>query len=216
MRISSLKVDVHDIIKLNSICESKFDMQLPDWTAESLRAAPFVVIRRGKAKKIQGNNYFPIGIRGQYREERFGCFMLEENCQDIITPEQIIANRMWVSSCDAWKEVLERLEKLFGKWESKLVWGVSGSVGFELVTKLKVTSLNSDLDIVIKPNKPLTVEEAKQILVIIQESSSVSNCIIDANMKTNKGWITLREYAAGIGTYLIKTETGEELVNDIW
>ena len=210
-----MKVDVHDIIKLNLISENKFDLTLPNWAMESLKAAPYVVVRRGKIKKIKGNAYLPIGIRGQSREERFGCFMLEDNCQAIITPEQIVKDKMWDNSSTRWKTLLDRLEKSFEKWDSKLVWGLTGSVGFELITKQKVTNSNSDLDVVIKPNQPISIEEARQILDLLQESSSATNTVIDANMKTSKGWIALTEYATGMGTYLIKTETGEELVKDI-
>jgi phosphoribosyl-dephospho-CoA transferase len=213
-----MKMDVHDLIKLNSMDEKMFDMSLPVWALESLKAAPYVVVRRGKSKQIQGNNYLPIGIRGGSREERFGCLMLKQNYEKVITPKQIVEEKMWMNSSNSsWKVLLEQLEKRFQKWKDKLAWGPTGSVGFELVTKQKVTRKQSDIDLIINPKLHLSVEEARQLLNELQEKSTIVNhTIVDISMQTEKGWIALSEYAGGLGTYLIKTETGEQLVQDIW
>jgi phosphoribosyl-dephospho-CoA transferase len=210
-----MKADVHDLIKLKYIDQSYFDKELPEWALESLNLSPFVVVGRGKLKQTDGKNYIPIGIRGDSREKRFGCFMLEENVEEVITPQYIVEQKLWGNS--SWSLLLEQLERELEKWDSKLVWGPTGSIGFELVTKHKVTSENSDLDIIIKPQKAFSVEAAGMLLNILQEKSSEINpVIIDATIQTHKGWISLSEYAQGLGSYLIKTETGEELAQDIW
>lgn len=210
-----MKVEVHDLIKLKSINQSYFNKSLPEWAIESLNLAPFVVVCRGKLSQADGKNYIPIGIRGGSREKRFGCFMLEENVKEVITPQYIVEQKLWGNS--SWSLLLEQLERELGKWDSKLVWGPTGSIGFELVTKHIVTSGNSDLDIIIKPQNVFSVKAAGMLLNILQEKSSeINHVIIDAIIQTHKGWISLSEYAQGLGSYLIKTETGEELTQDIW
>lgn len=211
-----MKMEVHDIIKIDHISNAKFDVSLPDWAQKSLETSPYGVIRRGKFKKIQGCHYVPIGIRGQSRDERWGCFMLMENCLAIISPEQIIAQKMHLKSSVRWNLMLEGINEAFKQWDDKMVWGPTGSVGFELVTNQKVTNLKSDLDLIIKPKQPIDQEEARQMIDLLKARSNTEKTVIDANLKTDKGWVALTEYAAGAGTYLLKTENGEALVKNIW
>ncbi|HEY5585251.1 MAG TPA: phosphoribosyl-dephospho-CoA transferase MdcG domain-containing protein [Ruminiclostridium sp.] len=125
---------------------------------------------------------------------------------------------MWINSPDsAWSELLEQMNKILLKWGHRLEWGPTGSVGFEIVTSHKVTTKQSDLDLIIKPKLPLSVEEARQLLSDLREEFIIVNhTYVDISVQTEKGWIALQEYANGSGIYLIKTETGEALVQDIW
>lgn len=210
-----MKADVYDLIKLKSINQSYFDKSFPEWALEGLNLAPFVVVCRGKLKDRDGKNYIPIGIRGGSREKRFGCFMLEENVEELITPQYIVEQKLWGNS--SWSFLLAQLEKELRKWDSNLVWGITGSIGFELVAKHRVTSENSDLDIIIKPQKPFSVKEAGVLLNILQEKSyEINHTIIDVIIQTSKGWVSLAEYVGGTESYLMKTETGEKLLQDIW
>lgn len=209
---------VHDLIKLNSTDKDFFDLPLPAWALESLNAMPYVVVRRGRFMQIQRNSYIPVGIRGVSREKRFATFLSLENCEKVITPQQIVDEKMWINSHDSkWSKLLKQMNKRLLKWDHRLEWGPTGSVGFEIVTTHEATTKQSDLDLIIKPKLPLSVEEARQLLSELQEECVILNhTCIDISMQTGKGWIALPEYANGSGTYLIKTENGEDLVKDIW
>lgn len=209
-------MNVHDLVKLNSIRDSKFDRIPPGWAKESLKTMPYVVIRRGKTKIIRGRKYIPIGIRGKTRDKRFGCYMLKEKYDKVISPEQIVKEKMWIGSLnDGLIQALSQLDKTLNTWVNKLDWGLLGSVGYELVTKCKATGCQSDYDLLIKPKSKMPINQAKALLDELMSLTEIFK-LLDLTIQTPKGLVNLKEYANSKQKVLIKTNKGEKLVRNIW
>ena len=209
-------MNVHDLVKLNSIRASKFDRILPEWAKDSLKTMPYVVIRRGKIKLIRGKKYLPIGIRGENRDKRFGCYMMKEKSDKVISPEQIVKEKMWTNSINVGLvQAVSQLDKIFSVWENKLDWGLVGSVGYELATKRKATGCQSDLDLLIKPKSKMPISQAKDLLDELMKLTDLFK-LLDLTIQTPKGLVNFKEYVISKQKVLIKTNKGEKLVRNIW
>jgi phosphoribosyl-dephospho-CoA transferase len=92
-------------------------------------------------------------------------------------------------------------------------WGPRGSVGFELATGSRVATPESDLDIVIYAEYPMTADEAK----VLCAGAMNLPAAIDIRVETLRSGFSLREYAcASPVPILLRTPGGAMLGRDPW
>lgn len=192
---------VYDILKLKSCGEDCFDTKLPMWATEFVERTPYVVVKRGEEK----TGMVPIGIRGITRQQRFGCYMNLDNISQVYKPYELLEFK---SNCGLWNKVASLLPGIFETYKDRVTYGPTGSVGFELATGFKATTISSDLDLLIQTEEPLEVEIAKKILVQLLKI----NIKMDITLGISMGYVALEEYCNGQAPYLVKTNYGERLV----
>ncbi|MDM5198223.1 malonate decarboxylase holo-ACP synthase [Fictibacillus enclensis] len=205
-----MEIRTHDLIRVDDISKLVCLTEVPEWVTGELTDKPFVVVRR--AAGLEGR--VPVGIRGETRSQRFGCFLPEEECSIVISPEQLAKEKPWKQTDRRLSivaiEVLDRVDELMTSEE--MIWGPTGSVGFELASGLDTAHAGSDLDLVIRSDQQLQMEKAKRL---IQELSQFP-VHIDVQLETGKGACSLAEYSRGQDSLLLKTVNGPMLVKDPW
>ena len=92
------------------------------------------------------------------------------------------------------------------------VWGVTGSAGFQLATGLPTAHPDSDLDLLLRTERPLPRSEARPLLQLLEGSA----CRVDLQLETPLGGLALREWAGTSSRVLVKTADGPRLVDDPW
>jgi phosphoribosyl-dephospho-CoA transferase len=181
----------------------------PAWVSTSLARAPWVVVRRacGPAGLI------PVGVRGSARAERFAAMLAPEAVAARVTPEDLSAERVWHHMPRARRmgpiRVLDAVDELFSSLG--LVWGPTGSVGFELATGVSAAGTASDLDVVVRAPEPCPLESAREIA----DHLNGLPVRVDAQLDVPVGALSLAEYARG-GRVLLRTPDGPRLTWDPW
>src|ERR1700679_3418890 len=146
---------VHDLLRLRNVDELHWEEAPPDWSSTALHRAPWVVVRRTRARSA----LLPVGIRGDVRLQRAAAWLPIHAVEQIVTP-QILARQstwrgrprtkllpaLWV--LDAAAAILE--EQGYGDRG-----GPGGSVGFELASGEPSVSAQSDLDLVLDAPEPI-------------------------------------------------------------
>jgi phosphoribosyl-dephospho-CoA transferase len=189
---------IHDLLEID-VPRFLRDQLAPTWAAESLRRAPFVVVRRGSGA-------IPVGVRGAHRNERWAASCHPSLVKRILTPEELldleIPDRM---------PALRALQLLKERWQR--AWGPGGSVGFELATGKLVVTPDSDLDAVIYATQPIDSSEARSLL----ESTRGLPAAVDVRVETPRAGFSLAEYVSAQGAkILLRTPQGVVLGTDPW
>ena len=91
-------------------------------------------------------------------------------------------------------------------------WGVTGSAGFQLATGLSAAHPDSDLDLLLRAERPLPRSEARPLLQLLEGRA----CRVDLQLETPLGGVALGEWAGGAARVLVKTAEGPRLVSDPW
>ena len=143
----------HDLLRLADGAGISYEGSVPAWVPASLARAPWVVVRRARIPTA----LIPVGVRGSTRAERLAAFLAPTAVTARVTPEGLATVRAWrqtpaTHSADALLRVLDTAEELFAS--QSLVWGPTGSVGFELATAIDTVGRDSDLDIVVRLREP--------------------------------------------------------------
>jgi phosphoribosyl-dephospho-CoA transferase len=199
----------HDMLRMASGAGLLYEGVAPDWVSASLARAPWVVVRRARTPA----GLIPVGVRGHTRAERFATLLAPEAIAARVTPEDLAAARGWRQMPRArWVgslHVLDAIDELFASLG--LVWGPTGSVGFELATGLAAAGAASDLDVVIRTPEPLPLEIAREIADHLKRLPTR----VDAQLDTSGGAAALAEYARG-ERVLLRTSDGPRLIHDPW
>jgi phosphoribosyl-dephospho-CoA transferase len=182
---------------------------VPAWVPTSLARAPWVVVRRARGQR----GLIPVGVRGSTRAERFAALLAPDAVATCVTPEDLIAERVWNHMPRArWLrslQVLDTVDELFSSLG--LVWGPTGSVGFELATGVAAAGNSSDLDVVVRSPEPWPLESARELA---DHLNRLPTCV-DAQLDTPAGAVMLNEYARG-DRVLLRTPDGPRLTWDPW
>jgi phosphoribosyl-dephospho-CoA transferase len=197
------------MLRLASGAGPRYEGPPPTWIPASLTRAPWVVVRRARAPA----GFIPAGVRGSTRTERFAALLAPDAVAARVTPEDLVAERVWhhrprvrrVGSL----RVLEAVDELFASLG--LVWGPTGSVGFELTTGVAAAGSASDLDVVVRAPEPWPLENAREIADHLNRLPAR----VDAQLDAPVGAVTLAEYARG-GRVLLRTPDGPILTRDPW
>jgi phosphoribosyl-dephospho-CoA transferase len=229
---------IHDLLEIDAERFLQRQSSAPGWVAESLREAPFVVMRRGPAEQE-----IPVGVRGARRNERWAGICQPEMVRRILTPQTLLrlvapASQMDRAShtgsasqaafstsltpvCQALSAprfdtipALHSLPLLAERWHDLDVpWGPGGSVGFELATGRHVTTPQSDLDIVIYADTPMTASAAQTL----RDSAQGLPAAVDIRVETPTCGFSLTEYASrSPAPILIRLASGTVLAADPW
>lgn len=177
--------DLLEVINKNDIISYS---PIPEWLDESLVSAPFVVVRRARAE----DGLVAVGIRGKSRQERFAAFLPIKKIVKIITPEQLVEEIKWKTRNKEIFNSLNEVMKLMN--QLSLTWGPTGSVGFELATGKSVITEKSDIDIIIRSEKGMKKEVARELLAELRKIPYS----IDVQIEFEEGAYSLIEYATAL------------------
>jgi phosphoribosyl-dephospho-CoA transferase len=193
----------HDL--LWTVCLDWLPADAPDWAVKVLQQGQPVVVRRANGAAGQ----VAVGLRGSNREQRFASWMPASSVLRRVSPEQLAAHpvndRHWPA--------LKALQQLKPVLEATgLVWGVSGSAGYELACGVAALHQYSDLDLILRTPVPMSRPAARQLLERLQTPL----CRIDVQLQTPKGAVALSEWAGDARQVLLKASAGACLVADPW
>jgi phosphoribosyl-dephospho-CoA transferase len=198
----------HDILKIQPVglCDVE---NRPAWVNETLKSTPFVVVRRAALM----HNQIPVGVRGQVRQQRYAGLVSIEHILICIKPEMLAQAKSWQQNRHFSKELISTLEKADQVLSAQqLVWGPTGSVGFELATGLPVVSSASDLDCLLRADTYLSQRIAEKIYAELKAAGTK----FDVQLETPQGAVSLVEYSRGARPFLLRTLYGPKLVNTPW
>jgi phosphoribosyl-dephospho-CoA transferase len=199
----------HDMLRLTSGDGLRHEESVPAWVPTSLARAPWVVVRRARGP----DGLIPVGVRGSTRAERFAALLAPDAVAARVTPEDLIAERVWHHMARARRlgslQVMDAVDELFSSLG--LVWGPTGSVGFELATGVAAAGTASDLDVVVRAPEPWPLESAREIA---DHLNRLPTCV-DAQLDTPAGAVMLSEFARG-DRVLLRTPGGPRLTWDPW
>jgi phosphoribosyl-dephospho-CoA transferase len=92
-------------------------------------------------------------------------------------------------------------------------WGPAGSLGFEVATGKQTTTMQSDLDVVIYADDPLSRRNAQRLLTAANDLEVE----VDIRIETPMCGFSLTEYATSpTKTILLRTASGPVLGADPW
>lgn len=213
------KIQPHDIVRVTEKAKLSIIAPLASEAQYYWERTPYHVIRRARSPI---DNLFEeqlaVGIRGDFRYQRFGIYIPRSWVMEVITPQDVIKSRIWTQ----WprkKEFLKitRSLDMLSDLLADYPIGIGGSIGYELVTNLRMVREKSDIDIILYSEKTakkyLTPDQAKGILSVLNTIPTS----IDIQVQNKKGAFHLQEYVnAKGGQILLKTDTGPIMSKDIW
>jgi phosphoribosyl-dephospho-CoA transferase len=202
-------IRTHDLLEVDPERFLSLHASAPEWVAAGLRRVPFLVVRRGLAT----GDAIPVGVRGPERNQRWASFCELGLVKSITTPPQLLKRRVPASRADS-VPAFGSLSLLKDRWTGfGCPWGPGGSVGFELATGSHVAKLESDLDIVIYADEPITTDEAKSLYT----SASGLPTAVDIRVETPAYGFSLKEYASqSPAPILLRTRHGVRLGSVSW
>ncbi|MDP4570516.1 malonate decarboxylase holo-ACP synthase [Pseudomonas sp. LPH60] len=176
----------------------------PDWAFAVLEAGQPVVVRRA----LTAPGQIAVGLRGGTREQRYPAVLALESVQRGVHPEALC--RMSGSRS---LPALRALQQLRGELDALgLVWGVSGSAGFELACGIAALHQHSDLDLILRTPEPFSRAQARELLALLE----CAECPVDLQLQVPAGALALREWAGTAPRVLLKSAGGARLVSDPW
>lgn len=202
-------IQPHDLLKVSDLSQLEWKED-NEWVTASLRNAPFVVVRRAE----QTNDFIPVGIRGEQRNQRQAAILHRNGIEEIFTPYILAQQKSW-NLLDAQRQVLpvlksiEKVAEIMGDWQ----WGPTGSAGFEIATGYPALKDTSDLDIVVYAPHPINRNEAVEVL----EKLDSLPIRADIQIETNNGAFLLREWInKRTDSMILRTQKGPKLVYNPW
>nr|WP_256667584.1 MULTISPECIES: malonate decarboxylase holo-ACP synthase [unclassified Pseudomonas] len=176
----------------------------PDWAFAALEAGQPVVVRRA----VTAPGQIAVGLRGSSREQRYPALLALDTVQRAVRPEQLChvqLRRPWPA--------LQALQQLRGELDALgLVWGVSGSAGFELASGVAALHQQSDLDLILRTPELFSRVQARELLALLDSAG----CPVDMQLQVPGGALALREWAGPAQRVLLKSASGARLVSDPW
>ena len=201
----------HDLLWVNDASALIPVDALPAWaTAAWLSVAPAVVRRA----PIRSNDRVPVGLRGATRSERCAAHAAAAGVIRKVTPEDIarcVSVRPWLH--DSVLPCLRALARLAPALDAQaLTWGVTGSVGFTLASRLDVLRIESDLDLLVRAPSPADADTLRGVAELV----CAVECRVDVQVETTRGAFALDEWLRTGGPVLLKTAHGPGLCDNPW
>jgi phosphoribosyl-dephospho-CoA transferase len=199
---------VHDLLQLDPDPLLQACIDAPNWARLALASCPWVVVRRAQAPTGQ----IAVGVRGSSRSERWGCFVSTELIIRVVSPAELLAVAR--SSAPGLRTPpFNALPWLIERWcDLTLPWGPTGSVGFELATGRQAATNLSDLDVAIRANARISVEQARWLY----ERATGLRTKVDIRVETPQCGFSLEEYACASSPILLRYPDSVRFGNDPW
>lgn len=177
---------------------------VPQWAVEAVSEQRPVVVRRA----VTNPRNIAVGIRGKQRSHRLAVEMPINAITKCVKPEHLI--NVDLSQFPHLHMKLASIDNLMQSLN--LSWGYTGSVGFELATGLKTVNENSDIDLLIRAQEPVSKLDAQNILGQLDDL----NMKLDVQLQTPQGGVALREWAGTTGSVLLKRNDKAVLIDNPW
>src|ERR1700683_3937431 len=200
---------VHDLLRIPPDFVTACPVAQPSWVRASLIACPWVVRRRTQAPVGQ----LAVGIRGFTRSERWGGFWAKGLISKIVRPAELLV--LARSSTHIQRPpAFGALQQVIESWRDfTLLWGPTGSVGFELATGRPVTTETSDLDIAIWAPQRIVVAQAR----FLWDRVTGLQTKVDVRVETSECGFSLEEYVrTSSGRVLLHYPHGLRFGDDPW
>jgi len=192
----------HDL--LWGMTPAQLPANAPQWAIAALEAGQPVVVRRALSEE----GLVAVGVRGVLREQRLATFMPLDSIACRVSPEALCH-----VECERDLPVMQGLKQLRPLLDGcGWVWGVSGSVGFELASGFRAMHAASDLDLILRAPQMITRNQARKLVELFDQAV----CRIDMQLQTPFGAVALREWASGSSRVLLKYAHQAALVVDPW
>ncbi|WP_262136500.1 malonate decarboxylase holo-ACP synthase [Pseudomonas sp. Marseille-Q5117] len=192
----------HDL--LWGMTPAQLPADAPAWAIAALAAGQPVVVRRALSEK----GLVAVGVRGVLREQRLATFMPLDSIACRVSPEALCQ-----VECERDLPVMQALKQLRPILDDcGWVWGVSGSVGFELASGFAAMHAASDLDLILRAPQVIGRDQARELVVLFDQTA----CRVDMQLQTPFGAVALREWASGSARVLLKNAHQAALVIDPW
>ena len=192
----------HDL--LWGMTPAQLPADAPAWAVAVLAAGQPVVVRRA----VVAPGQVAVGLRGATRDQRLAALMPVEAIAHRLAPEELLG-RQATEDLPVFR-VLAELRPLLDALGH--AWGVTGSAGFQLATGLPTAHPDSDLDLLLRAERPLPRSEARPLLQLLEGRA----CRVDLQLETPLGGVALGEWAGGAARVLVKAAEGPRLVVDPW
>jgi phosphoribosyl-dephospho-CoA transferase len=200
-------VRTHDLLWIAEDSEL-FPEAQPAWVRDALSRLPVVVVRRAEAPP----GFAAVGVRGPSRELRFAALVKLRDVRNLRTPESLASDRGWHDNLAGisarLREVLTLFDDLSGR--EKFVWGPVGSVGYQLATRLAVTTDESDVDVLIRCDVP----PDRLLLSAVRHVARKSAVRVDVILEGAPGAVALEELHSH--QVLLKTSLGPRIAAFTW
>jgi phosphoribosyl-dephospho-CoA transferase len=200
------RAEVHDLLQIDHASLHSECAAEPSWVRQTMLNCSWVVVRRSQA--VPG--FIAVGVRGENRSQRWAAACEKSLVREIVRPEELLRTSSDVRRTPA----LRSLPELSERWAGlTLPWGPGGSVGFELASGRKVTTEVSDLDLVVRAQQRITVEEARFLL----DRTQGLEAKVDVRVETPVCGFALEEYvSASSAKVLLRYPEGVGLGEDPW
>ena len=197
-----LKLGAHDLLWGMTVDYIADDA--PHWVREVLQRGDPVVVRRA----ITPENQVAVGIRGQFRHQRYAAQMPRIAINRQLKPEEL--THVDLQQFEHLAERLKSISSIMKNFSG--CWGYTGSFGFELATGIKTVTQQSDIDLLIRAEQPFAKKQAIELLENFQQAG----LNVDIQLQLPQGGLALKEWAGNSGKVLLKRSDGAVLVENPW
>ena len=205
---------------------------MPEWvTAAWLAQAPVVVRRAvvpGTGVPHQEDALIAVGLRGLARRDRVAAVVRRADVLRWVSPESLVPDgerdgqfgalplSALLSTLAPTPPAVEALTRLAALLHaSGLCWGPTGGVGFALASGLPVLRPDSDLDLVVRADMPLTREQCRCLTTALHYPA----CRVDIQIDTGLAGFAYAEWLRCSPlrkSIMLKTNYGPLLSVDPW
>ncbi|WP_182004799.1 malonate decarboxylase holo-ACP synthase [Acinetobacter lactucae] len=200
--VMKLELEAHDLLWGMTVDCLADDAPL--WVKEILLRGDPVVVRRA----ITPVDQVAVGVRGQFRYQRYAAQMPRSAIRKQLKPEALIHVDM-----QQFEHLVERLQSISSIMKNfSGCWGYTGSFGFELATGIKTATEQSDIDMLIRAEQPFAKKQAIELLENFQQAG----LNVDIQLQLPQGGLALKEWARNNGKVLLKRPDGAVLVENPW
>lgn len=197
-----LKLEAHDLLWGMTVDCLADDAPL--WVKEVLLRGDPVVVRR----EITPEDQVAVGIRGQFRSQRYAAQMPRSAIGKQLKPEAL--TRVDTQQFEYLAERLQSISSIMKNFSG--CWGYTGSFGFELATGIKTVTPQSDIDLLIRAEQSFAKKQAIELL----ENFHQAGLNVDIQLQLPQGGLALKEWARNSGKVLLKRPDGAVLVENPW
>ncbi|MFV5364406.1 malonate decarboxylase holo-ACP synthase [Acinetobacter oleivorans] len=200
--VMKLKLEAHDLLWGMTVDYLADDAPL--WVKEVLQRGDPVVVRRA----ITPVDQLAVGVRGQFRHQRYAAQMPRIAINRQLKPEALIH-----VDTQQFEHLAERLQSISSIMKCFAgCWGYTGSFGFELATGIGTVTEQSDIDLLIRAEQPFAKKQAIELLENFQQVG----LNVDIQLQLPQGGLALKEWAGNSEKVLLKRPEGAVLVENPW